>query len=349
VKRRVIGYAAVIVLVGAAVGVVALERGGPTTPVANDLPANTAPVTKQTLVDSRSLDGTLGYGPTTSLVNRLAGTVTGLPEQGRVVNRGEALYRIDDTPVLLLYGSLPVYRDLSTGDSGVDVRQLEENLTALGYADLTVDESFTSGTATAVRAWQKALGLEQTGRVELGRVVFLPAAVRVDSVEADLGAPATPGLAVLHTSGTTHVVTVSTGMADQPLLRKDTAAVIVLPDGKRVPATVTQAWTVIEAGEGANSSPTTKVAAVLTPTDESTVDGLGQVSVHVVVTRSERPNVLTVPVAALVVLREGGYGVELIDSDSSRYVAVKTGLFADGRVEISGADIVEGAKVGMPA
>ena len=71
-------------------------------------------------------------------------------------------------------------------------------------------------------------------------------------------------------------------------------------------------------------------------------------SVHVLITRSERPNVLTVPVAALVVLREGGYGVELVEGDSTRYVAVKTGLFANGRVEISGADVTEGATVGMP-
>ena len=347
-RRSVIGYAVATILVGAAVGVVVLGRDGSATPVANDLPANTASVTKQTLVDARTLDGELGYGPATSLLNRLSGTVTGLPEQGRVVNRGDALYRIDDTPVLLLFGSLPVYRDLSTGDTGADVTQLEENLAALGYTGFTVDDSFTSGTATAVRAWQKALGLEQTGRVELGRVVFLPAAVRVASVEANLGAPATPGLIVLHTSGTTHVVSVSTEMTDQALLRKDSAAVIVLPDGEKVPATVTGAWTVIEAGEGANSSPTTKVEAVLTPTDESTVDGLGQVSVHVLITRSERPNVLTVPVAALVVLREGGYGVELVEGDSTRYVAVKTGLFANGRVEISGADVTEGATVGMP-
>jgi peptidoglycan hydrolase-like protein with peptidoglycan-binding domain len=347
-RRSVIGYAAAVVLVGAAVGVVVLGRDRPTTPVANDVPGNTAAVTRQTLVDSRSLDGELGYGPTTALLNRLAGTVTGLPEQGRVVNRGETLYRVDDRPVVLLLGGLPVYRDLSTGDTGSDVRQLEENLAALGYTGFTVDDSFTSGTAYAVQTWQKALGLEQTGKVELGRVVFLPAAVRVDSVEAGLGAPATPGLTVLHTSGTTHVVSVSAEMADQALLRKDTAAVVVLPGGKKVPATVTQTWTVIQAGEGANSSPTTKVEAVFTPTDESTVDGLGQVSVDVLITRAERPDVLTVPVAALVVLREGGYGVELIEGDGTRYVAVKTGLFANGRVEISGADITEGAKVGMP-
>jgi peptidoglycan hydrolase-like protein with peptidoglycan-binding domain len=345
--RRLVIILAVLAA-GAAVGVVALGRARPATPVANDLPANTATVTKQTLVDSRSLDGSLGYGPSTALSNRISGTVTGLPEQGRVVNRGETLYRVDDAPVVLFYGSLPGYRPLSTGDTGTDVRQVEENLAALGYTGFTVDDSFTAGTATAVRAWQKASGLDQTGTVELGRIVFRPAAVRVDSVEAALGQAANPGLTVLHTSGTSHVVSVTADLADQALLKSGTAATIVLPDGRRVAATITEAWTVIEAGQG-NGSPTTKVEAVLTPTDESTIAGLGQLSVDAVFTRAERKDVLTVPVAALVVLREGGYGVEVIDGETSHYVAVKTGLFADGRVEVTGSGIAEGTTVGMPA
>ena len=132
------------------------------------------------------------------------------------------------------------------------------------------------------------------------------------------------------------------------LLKTAAAATIVLPDGRRVAATITEAWTVIEAGQG-NGSPTTKVEAVLTPTDESTIAGLGQLSVDAVFTRAERKDVLTVPVAALVVLREGGYGVEVIDGETGHYVAVKTGLFADGRVEVTGSGIAEGTTVGMPA
>ena len=58
---------------------------------------------------------------------------------------------------------------------------------------------------------------------------------------------------------------------------------------------------------------------------------------------------LTVPVAALVALREGGYGVEVVEGDQPRIVAVKTGLFANGRVEVTGDGLAEGMKVGMPA
>jgi multidrug efflux system membrane fusion protein len=56
-----------------------------------------------------------------------------------------------------------------------------------------------------------------------------------------------------------------------------------------------------------------------------------------------------VPIAALVALASGGYGVQVVQGASTHYAAVKTGLFAGGKVEISGADIDEGTTVGVPS
>jgi len=58
--------------------------------------------------------------------------------------------------------------------------------------------------------------------------------------------------------------------------------------------------------------------------------------------------VLAVPVAALLALPEGGFGVEIVEGNTTRIVAVKTGMFAAGRVEVSGEGIAEGMKVGVP-
>jgi hypothetical protein len=39
----------------------------------------------------------------------------------------------------------------------------------------------------------------------------------------------------------------------------------------------------------------------------------------------------------------------VVDGQRTYYVAVKTGLFAGGRVEVSGTGLAEGMTVGLPA
>jgi Putative peptidoglycan binding domain len=151
----------------------------------------TAAVTRRTLVESSTVDGTLGYGTTLELYNRLAGTFTWLPSVGATIARGGTLYRINDQPVVLMYGSVPAYRTLRGGVSaGPDVEQLNTNLIDLGYdpyGTITDDETFSAATGTAVRRFQDAEGLKETGEVQLGRVIFAPSARRVTAVHVTLG------------------------------------------------------------------------------------------------------------------------------------------------------------------
>ncbi len=151
----------------------------------------TASVTRRTLSESSTVDGTLGYGSTLELYDRLGGTFTWLPSVGAVIGRGGTLWRIDDLPVVLMYGSVPAYRTLKEGVSdGPDVTELNQNLIDLGfdpYGAIPDDESFGEATAAAVRRWQKAEGLAETGEVGLGRVVFSPGARRVTDVKVTLG------------------------------------------------------------------------------------------------------------------------------------------------------------------
>ncbi|MCK2212566.1 peptidoglycan-binding protein [Actinomadura sp. ATCC 31491] len=312
------------------------------------LPPATTPVKRETLNDTVDADGELGYGPVTGAVARKPGTITWLPDTGRQITRGRSLYRLDDQPVTLMYGDTPAYRDLRPGTEGEDVENLERNLSKLGYDGFTVDDEYTYDTAEAVREWQDDRGLPETGVVELGRVVFAPGKVRVESLEAEEGQPAQPGQKVLSYTGTSKVVTAELAAEDQRMARKGAKVEVTLPDGKSVPGKVTEVATVIEPGEGQNADPETRVEALVSIGDAKSAKGLDKASVDVTFTASQRKNVLTVPVAALVALREGGFGLQVVEGGTARYVAVETGLFSGGRVEVKGEGLSEGMTVGMP-
>jgi hypothetical protein len=87
---------------------------------------------------------------------------------------------------------------------------------------------------------------------------------------------------------------------------------------------------------------------VVTLDDQKAARAYALASVDVTFTAAERKDVLTVPVAALLALHEGGFGVEVVDAATSRYVPVRTGLFSSGWVEISGDAITAGTTVGVP-
>ncbi|MEU1665736.1 peptidoglycan-binding protein [Streptomyces sparsogenes] len=318
---------------------------------ASDLPPSTAEVTRRTLQDTQSVDGQLGFGPTSTLSARRPGTVTEAPETGDRITRGKALYEEDGRPVTLMYGSTPAYRPLKTGTEGADVRQLEKNLSALGYTGFTVDDAYTAATAEAVRAWQEDRGLAETGAVELGSVVFAPGAVRVDSVAARKGDTVGPGGKVLSYTGTEQAVTAELDPADQRLAKEGEDVEVVLPGDRSVKGTIKNVSTVIEPGNGQGEEAKTKVEVVVgfkDRTGRKAAEGYALAAVHVDFTSETRKDVLTVPVGALLALAEGGFGVEVVHGSTSEYVPVTTGLFADGRVEISGKGISEGTKVGVP-
>jgi membrane fusion protein, multidrug efflux system len=196
-RRRHARIAAVgaIVLVGAAItlGILLQSQHKPHAAADSGVPAGDTTVTVQrrTLTEHAQLSGTLGYGSALELYDRMPGTFTWLPSVGSVIERGGTLFKVNQLPIVLMYGSVPAYRTLKEGvGDGEDVTQLNENLIALGYdpyGAIADYERFNEATAAAVRRWQKTEGLPQTGEVELGRVIFAPSARRVTALKATLG------------------------------------------------------------------------------------------------------------------------------------------------------------------
>jgi hypothetical protein len=317
----------------------------------SDPPPATATVTRQTLVDTQTESGELGYGDTTTVSAQARGTVTGLAAANAVVKRGQVLYRVDNKPVVLLDGSLPAYRALASGAEGADVKEFETNLYALGYRGFTVDDTYSDATATAVQDWQDDLGIDQTGKIELGSIVYAAGRVRVDTHSAAVGDAVQPGAAILTYTSTSPVVIAQLDVADKRLATNAGAVTVTLPDGRKTAGKIAGSHTVIVTTDssGGNSDSETKIEVTVTVTDKKALAGLDQASVKVAFAASQRANVLTVPVAALLALAEGGYGVQVVDGTTTRIVAVETGLFASGRVEVSGAGLREGVAVGVPS
>jgi len=355
VKRLLVGVTTLLVL-GAGGAVVFSRWGGDAeaSDAADPVTTDVVAVERRTLTDAEQVSGELGYGESSQVAaDRADGVLTWLPKEGRTLRAGDVAYRVDEEPVVLLTGAIPLYRDLSYGvDEGADVRQLERNLERLGYDPGTVDEDFTGATADAVEQLQEDHGLDETGVVSAAQFLVLPEAVRVGAAQATLGVTLVPGVPtpLYEATSTRKVVTVDLDPSDEDLVDVGARATVTLPDGTTLRATVTEVGTVAtatEAGSEAQSeeSGDATLPVTLTPTDAKPLRGLTAAPVTVDLTRERRRKVLTVPVTALVALAEGGFAVR---REGGELVAVETGLYADGYVEVT-EGLAEGDRVEVPA
>ncbi|MFD7551870.1 peptidoglycan-binding protein [Streptomyces sp. NPDC059578] len=375
--------AAVVVAVVAGAGAFGLDLGGGDGADADPGRAGSVvEVARRTLVDQTSVDGKLGYGKEVPVPLKATGTVTWLPERGDLVSRGETLLKVDDRPVVLLYGALPMYRALGPGGTGsegsdaegsgsagsgggragdsvegtkgMDVRQFESNLAALGYTDFTVDDEYTAKTAEAVKRWQRHLGVPRTGRITVGDVVYASGRIRVGDVGVRIGAEATSE-ALSYTGGARRV-TVDASAEDGAWATRGTEVTVELPGAEPVDGKVSSVGKRMTAAEGGGGEGegggdtgrgTATFPVTITLDDPSALGRMESAPVTVRYVRERRAGVLSVPVSALVALAEGGHGLELVEPEG-RFVAVRTGLFANGMVEVRGAGLREGLKVRIP-
>jgi peptidoglycan hydrolase-like protein with peptidoglycan-binding domain len=360
-RRSVRWVGVTVVLVVAVVAVLAVvNRPQATTPAAQ-VETATAAVTRGSVSERVQLAGVLGFDGSYPVVHQGApGIVTWVADLGSTVDRGGTLYAVANQPVRMLLGAVPAYRDFAAGmTDGPDVQQLEENLAALGLRPGRVDTKFTAETAAAVRRWQAAWGLpaaQRTGMLPLGSVVFAPVPLRVAQVTAAVGSPAGPGAPVLSATSVTKVVTAQLTTDRQQKVHVGDQVLVSLSSATPVAGTVLRIGRVVVApasqnglGRGQSSSDSAGPATVTMTVQVTLPAGadLDQAPVQVSITTLTRPDVLLVPVTALLARPGGGYQVRL---DSGGYVQVNPGLFdsANGNVEVTG-DLTVGKKVQVPA
>jgi len=332
-----------VIAVTSAVVLVLLNRPSPAAPAARPR-VETTTVHKADLANTRSETGTLGFGAQRVVKGTGTGVVTGLPAVGDVAKLGEPLFRVNDKPVPVFFGATPLFRKLETpGTKGSDVAVVMDNLAQLGYRvgrrpDDDTKAEFTTTVSDALKRWQKKAGLEETGTLDVGQILVLDTPVRVASVQAQPGSTATEALFTVTPEA--RVVTLSVGVADAGALKAGTAVAVARPDAKEVPAKVTTVSHAPPAENGQSNQP--KLDVTVVPDNPADVADLDSAPVQVKITTESRTGVLVVPVEALIALREGGYALQL---PGGQLRAVQTGMYAQNKVEVTGAGVTEGLEV----
>jgi peptidoglycan hydrolase-like protein with peptidoglycan-binding domain len=340
--------AAVVAIAAAVLLAFVRSGGGATDDSEHTRVPSTALVERRTLQETVTAPGSLRYGGASELSAGRAGVITRLPRAGSRVRLGGALYSIDDRPVLLLRGRTPMWRTLASGVSdGPDVRQLEQSLAGLGDFHETPDAHFDGVTTAAVRQWQHAVKVKETGTIQLGQIVFTSGDVRVAQAVAHLGDRVTAGAAVLRLSGLNKIVSVDLKTDDQAVAKVDGKVTVDLLSGKTTAGTVTGVGAPKQIEE--NGGKRTVIPVTITLDHPSAAGSLQEASVSVDFPTASRKNVLAVPVSALIALPDGGYGVEVVrDAATPETIKVEPGLFAGGFVEVTGDGLDAGRKVVVP-
>ncbi len=282
--------------------------------------------------------------------------VTRLPGRGDRVASGGVLATVSGRPVLVLEGRLPAYRDLGPGMSGPDVAQLERSLRRLRLDPGRVDGSFDTATGAALAGLYRRHGFEpliateatlatarpaEAGLVAGGyaqpgvqlpsdEVVFVShGPLRVSDLPTAVGAPATGPLAIVTDSDVVidgvlpveqagQVRVGAEVVVDEPTLGIDTMG--------RVSSIAGRAGTA-----GADGFHVAFRVAVPDP-PPALVGASVRLTIPIKSTRTAR---LAVPVTAVSIGPDGGSRVEKSVDGKSEFIAVRTGLSADGFVSVT--------------
>jgi peptidoglycan hydrolase-like protein with peptidoglycan-binding domain len=286
---------------------------------------------------------------------------------------GDVLYEVDDVPVVTLIGDQQITRALKEGDTGADVRLLQENLLALGYGNTKASTKATASSTTsttsadkvdeklkvtgkydtvtrqAVERLQFDTGKKVDGKLALGDVVVLPRgytiASRIDTKDkTDNKATVKKNDELFTLTKTERIVTLDVVLADKDKVKVGTAVRIAVPGGEDITGTITSVSPIgSKPGTGAAKTDATFTAtiAVTTAVQSDQIE----LPVDVYVSTVLASDVLAVPVSAIVAGTDGTFSVQKADGT---LVTVKTGQSADNFIEITGDGLDEGTEVIVP-
>lgn len=162
------------------------------------------PVILQDFDDAQAVEALVERSPAVPLVSPLPGRVTSLDcRPGHVLESGHANVAVDGAAVLNLATRVPLWRDLTIGDVGDDVRAVQEELARLGlpvHADGTLGAASIRGLASLLSAVGGTPLPDDS--IPMGRILWLPGpTVSIESCEIALGTPVEAGGVVATAAG----------------------------------------------------------------------------------------------------------------------------------------------------
>lgn len=291
---------------------------------------------------SITLNTVAEWAPVPVGANQAAGVVTGVNvAAGDEVASGSILYTVNLRPVVVAEGSVPAFRPMGSGVAGADIAQLQQFLKARGHDAGPVDGKAGAGTATAIRAGQKRLGIEATGVVEPGDIVFvpkLPTRVSLDAEAIARGKTLSGGEEVIRGLPETPVFTIPVTESQASRMPAGTQVVIAGPEGSH--------WEAIT-GAQEHDPVTMSLIVHLNPVGEGPICGEecgripaieGGLRLSTVIVTVPTVAGLVVPSAALIVAADGT--VSVIDEEGERHPVT---VVSSAR----GISVIEGAPEGM--
>lgn len=316
---------------------------------------NTVEVVRRDLIDTEEFTGTLGFGDPEPMYTNTSGIVTGLlPEEGEVLDVGATLFEVNSYPVVLLRGERPMYRPFqSQMEDGPDVQQLEQALADMqipGWEEMTVNENFTPVTEDVVQEWQNRLGVDETGIIDMGFVVFIEEPFRISAVNVSEGQQLGPQAAAFSITGQYQEIVSNIDPGDAEIVNELDEVEVELPDGRVSPGVVSEVARVAKrlpnAQTGGLADPTIEVIIILL--DEEASARFDAAPVNWTITKQVTPDALVVPASALIATVNGGFAVEVVENGSLTLVPVEVGTFVDAFVQITAGDLEVGDLVRIP-
>ncbi|MCP5031267.1 MAG: peptidoglycan-binding protein, partial [Actinomycetia bacterium] len=265
------------------------------------------------------------------------------------IGSGQVLYSVDDLPVTAVVTEVEFGRELSIGvEDGEDIEVLEQMLFDLGYdvdGDLEVDEEFDEDTSQAIEDWEDDLqgdwdDLVVDGVLSLDQIVMIDEGVMVGRITSHDGDTLATGTELFTYGSDTgsRIVSTAIDVADQAMLAEGAEIDVEFPEGEIVTGTVTDlANSSTTDPLDPTSEPQLAVEISLNSVPDSATD-LNELDVEVRLVDNLAAGATVVPASALVATADGGFAVEVVKGNSTSFVAVDPGMFADGFVEVDGIE-----------